>query len=307
MFDNELSDLRQAKKEVIMILHLSDIRKKYRTKTALNDINLELSYGIHGLLGPNGAGKSTLMKIIVDLIKPTEGKVTIDGISIHKKGRDYRNIIGYLPQNPGFSNNFSGYEIMRYYAALKNVSAQREIIAQLLDFVNLSEDQNRKYGEYSGGMKRRLGIAVALLNNPQILILDEPTAGLDPKERIRFRNIISKISKNKIIIIATHIVSDIEDIADDVIFIKNGEIMLFSTTSDAVKSIKEKVWNINISESEIDKIEEQYPNSIVEKNAQGLSLHIVCDEKPFDEAYNVPPTLEDLYMYYFNETQDAGE
>ena len=206
-------------------LTFNNVTKKYKDITALDDFTATLEPGIYGLLGPNGAGKSTLMKCIADIIRPTSGSILYNGKDIYAQGAKFRNIISFMPQDLGFYPSFDAMEILHYFALLKNVKLDKEQINQTLDNVNLSEYKKKKVGGFSGGMKRRLGIAITLLNDPEILILDEPTAGLDPEERVRFKQLLADMSKDRIIILATHIVSDIENLADNILFIKKGKLI----------------------------------------------------------------------------------
>ncbi len=284
-----------------MELSLNNISKKYKTKQALTDINITLHEGVYALLGPNGAGKSTLMNILVGLIPATAGEVLLDGKSTASLGADFRSLLGFLPQEPGFYPSFSGYDIMRYYADLKGVPDARLRINELLELVSLTPDKKRRVGQYSGGMKRRLGIAVALLNSPKILVMDEPSAGLDPEERIRLRNIISDIGLDRIVILATHIVSDVESIADECLLLKDGRLIA-SGTPDALKAkIAGKVWDVPCGQDEARRYMTDRPCANITKSDGGTFLHIVSDERPADSAVSVAPGLEDVYVYYFNE------
>lgn len=290
-----------------MKLEFNQISKKYKTKDALDDITITLDNGIHAILGPNGAGKSTLMNILAGLIMQTNGNILLDGVETLKMGEKFRDILGYLPQNTGFYPSFTGYQLMKYFAELKGIKNPKNRIEDLLQFVNMMSDCQRKYGEYSGGMKRRLGIAISLLNDPKLLILDEPTAGLDPKERMRFRNILSHIGRNKIIIIATHIVSDVETVADNIILLKSGRIVHSGSTADVKNSINGKVWDKAIIKDEAEQYVLMHSNANLIKQGEDVILHIVGSEKPFEDACVALPTLEDVYMYYFDESSADGD
>ena len=215
-----------------MELIVDRLTKQYQNKIAVDRINLKLNYGIYGLLGENGAGKTTFIRMLCGILKPTNGTVTFDGMDVSSE--EYRAILGYLPQEFGYYPDFTGMDFLLYMSSLKGLTkttAKRKAI-KLFELVNLSDCAKKKIKTYSGGMKQRLGIAQALLNDPKVIILDEPTAGLDPKERVRFRNLIKELGKDSIILLSTHIVSDIENIADDVIMMKDGQIIFEGATSD---------------------------------------------------------------------------
>lgn len=283
-----------------MILELSDISKRYGKKEALRNVNARLETGIYGLLGPNGAGKSTLMNIVTGLLKQNSGTVSYEGRNIESLGKDYRKILGYLPQDPGLYPFYTGRQLLSYFAKLKDIKSPESRINELLELVHLSDDADRKVGEYSGGMKKRIGIATALLNKPSLLVMDEPTAGLDPKERIRFRSIISKIKYESIIIISTHIVSDVEHIADNIILMDEGEIIISDKCANLLDSIKDKVWYAETENSRVLEYTEKYKIvNAVNTDISHTGLKIISDEKPVDNAKPVYPELEDVYMYYF--------
>jgi ABC-2 type transport system ATP-binding protein len=288
-----------------MELRFNNLTKKFNNKIAVNEINLTLETGVYGLLGSNGSGKTTLMRMVCGILDSTSGDVLLDGCSISYLGEGYRKLIGYLPQDFGYYPDFTAKEFMHYIAALKGINKQKAKVKtnELLKLVNLSEVANKKIRTFSGGMKQRLGIAQAVLNDPKILILDEPTAGLDPKERIRFRNLISNFSKDKIVILSTHIVSDIEYIADNILMMKNGEIIINSSNKDVNNVISEKVWKCVVPKEKVDMISDKY--RVVNLNHDindGVILRIVSDTKPTEDAVNLEPTLEDLYLYYFEDS-----
>lgn len=285
-----------------MQLTLDRLTKQYGSKIALDRINAIFEPGIYGLLGANGAGKTTMIRLICDILKPTSGEVTFNGTNIREMGENYRAVIGYLPQDFGYYPNFTAMSFLLYIASLKGLNARyaKEKSLELLETVNLSEVKDKKIKTFSGGMKQRLGIAQAFLNDPQILILDEPTAGLDPKERVKFRNLISSFAENKIVILSTHIVTDVEYIADEILMIKNGTLLKKGAENDIIEEIFGKVWECRVTRQEADSIENKFTvcNSKVEKGE--AILRIVSDKKPCNTAVLVSPCLEDLYLYYFH-------
>lgn len=288
-----------------MVLELTELSKKYGKKEVLHNVNLRLEKGIYGLLGPNGAGKSTMMNIITGLLKQSKGTVLYDGLDIKKQGAKYRAIIGYLPQDPGLYSFFSGRELLQYFAKLKAIPDTEERITELLELVNLTDDAYKKVGEYSGGMKRRIGIAVALLNRPKLLVMDEPTAGLDPKERIRFRSILSKIKHESIVIISTHIVSDIEHIADTIILMNKGEIIAKESSVALLESIKNKIWYVEVENREVRNLLDNFDVvNAINTDINHTGMRIIKDDCPIEGAKPVYPTLEDIYMYYFRGDED---
>ena len=285
-----------------MQLTLDRLTKQYGSKIALDRINAIFEPGIYGLLGANGAGKTTMMRLICDILKPTSGEVTFNGTNIREMGESYRAVIGYLPQDFGYYPNFTAMNFLLYMASLKGLNARyaKEKSLELLETLNLSEVKDKKIKTFSGGMKQRLGIAQAFLNDPQILILDEPTAGLDPKERVKFRNLISSFAENKIVILSTHIVTDIEYIADEILMIKNGALLKKGAENDIIQEISGKVWECRVSREEADHLEKRYTicNSKAENGT--TILRIVSDSKPCNAAALVSPCLEDLYLHYFH-------
>lgn len=286
-----------------MKLKIEGISKQYVHKEALKDFSSELSEGVYGLVGPNGSGKTTLLRIIADVLEPTEGKIMVDGQDKGKLDEKYRELLGYLPQDCGFYKNFTAYKFLMYIAALKGLDkglASKKSM-ELLGVVNLEDESNKKIATFSGGMKQRLGIAQALLNDPKILILDEPTSGLDPKERIRFRNLISQISGDRIIILSTHIVSDIEYIAKEVILLKEGQLIRKDKPEKLLKELEGKVWSVYIPESALIELERDHRIGNIVRRDNGVEIRIISDTKPFYNAVIQEPRLEDMYLYYFDE------
>ena len=286
-----------------MILSIQEVSKSYGKTKALNEFSAELTPGVYGFLGPNGAGKSTLMNIITDNLAADSGTITYNGKDTVKMGKDFRDIIGYMPQQQGMYDSFTGRRFLWYMASLKGIkkAVAKERIEKLLQIVNLKSAANRKIGGYSGGMKQRLLIAQALLNDPKILILDEPTAGLDPKERIRIRNFISEIAAGKIVILATHVVSDIEFIAKEVMIIKSGQLIQKDTIPNLLSLIQDKVYEVYVPENELSNIQKEYKVSNIIQDQYGVCARIVSDTKPDgDKCKIVAPHLEDLYIYLFD-------
>lgn len=290
-----------------MLLSIKNISKTYKhsNKKALKAFSTELTPGVYGLLGPNGAGKSTLMNIITDNIRADEGVITYDGENVLKLGKDFRNILGYMPQQQGMYEKFTAVDFLWYMAALKGMKKQvaKERIEEVLILVNLQQEATRKLGTYSGGMKQRILMAQAILNDPKVLILDEPTAGLDPKERIRVRNFISEIALNKIVILATHVVSDIECIAKENILIKKGELILQDSPQNILSAMKGKVWQIHIKSDELNQVQKKYiiSNLLGEENGK-MAVRVVCDQRPNEDLVtSVLPSLEDMYLYTFQD------
>ena len=286
-------------------LEIINLTKKYGNKTALNNFTYTFENGVYGLIGPNGAGKSTLMNILVDGISKTNGDVLYNGEKIEKLGKEYRNIIGYVPQQQGIYNNFSAEDFLNYMANLKGLN-KKDIsskIKEVLEFVDLYGVRKNKLGGFSGGMKQRILIAQALLNNPEILILDEPTAGLDPKERIRIRNLIARISMNKIVIISTHIVSDIESIANQVILIRDKHIYKMDSVANICNELSGKVFEMQVSDKEYEKMEEKYI-VLSARQEKGFMTIRVFDEADDgtdnDNKVSVSPNLEDVFLVNYN-------
>ncbi len=280
-----------------------NLTKRFGDFTAVDDMNIRITNGVYGLLGANGAGKTTLMRMICTLLTPTSGQILCDGKDIQKMEGEYRNLLGYLPQEFGFYPEFSVKDYLLYIASLKGIRpvVAKKRVKELLEQVGLSKAANKKMKKLSGGMKRRVGIAQAILNNPKILILDEPTAGLDPMERVRFRNMISELSKERIVILSTHIVSDVEYIANEIWLMKNGRLVQQGSLDVVLDSMPEKVWSFVTSQAEAEKYMKQYKVSNMKTDRDGVELRIISAQQPSASAEAVQPNLEDVFLYYFGE------
>ncbi|WP_438431478.1 ABC transporter ATP-binding protein [Gorillibacterium sp. sgz500922] len=286
-----------------MKVAFKEISKQYKGKFALQNFSAELENGVYGLLGTNGAGKTTLLNIFVGILKSDQGQVLIDGVDARSLGNQFLSHIGYLPQFPQFYKNFEVMDFLNYMCVLKEIPRQQgeKRAKELLETVNLSGAANKKIGALSGGMRQRVGIAQAMLGDPDILILDEPTAGLDPQERIRFRNLITKFSENRIVLLATHIVSDIEFIANQVILLKDGHLLKQGTPQALVDSMKGKVWHVAATDRMVDEKLQRLRISNMLREQDKILLRVIDDEKPDDQAESVPANLEDVFLYYIGE------
>ena len=289
-----------------MTLTITNISKSYGTNLALDSFTATLDAGIYALLGPNGSGKSTLMNILTDNLKADSGEIQYNGENILDMGIRFREKLGFMPQYPGLYPNFTVERFMWYMAALKGLSKEESMrqIPEILTAVELDDVPKRKIGALSGGMKQRLTLAQAVLGDPEILILDEPTAGLDPKQRIAIRNYISKIAFNKIVLIATHVVSDIEFIAKDIIMLKKGVILDNASPHELIKKIEGQVWFVPCTESDVQVMQDNFHVTNIARDEQTgeVLLRVLANVKPTDQAKIITPTLEDYYLNVFGKT-----
>jgi len=284
-----------------MVMNIQNVSKQYNNKNwGLRDFTLELGPGVLGLLGPNGAGKSTLMRILATITKATSGTVTWNGKDIAKSPDELRGVLGYLPQDFGVYPNLSAVEFLEYMAAIKGLDSKtaNRRIDELLQVVNLVDAAKRPLGGYSGGMKQRVGIAQALLNDPQLLIVDEPTVGLDPEERVRFRNLLSDLSGERIVILSTHIVSDVEATATHIALVHKGRLLRTAAPENLLKELESKVWEWTVSSDELVTLKQKHIVSGTIRRSDGVQARVVSESKPEAEAHNVSANLEDAYLYF---------
>ena len=292
-----------------MELTIDRLSKQFGSKIAVDRVSATLGPGVYGLLGANGAGKTTLMRMVCDVLRPTSGEIRFDGRDVRALGDGYRACLGYLPQDFGYYPDFTALDFMLYLAALKGIDrrAARRRSLELLETVGLADVARAKVRTFSGGMKQRLGIAQAVLNDPAVLVLDEPTAGLDPKERVRFRNLIASFAQDKIVVLSTHIVSDVEYIADEILVMRAGSFVMRGAPGEVVAQVAGKVWECHVDARQADQLAAASCVSNVHYAADGHAVvRVVADERPAPGAHPLEPTLEDLYLYVFrNEEQGA--
>lgn len=294
-----------------MELKITHLTKEFQDVKAVNNVSYAMGCGVYGLLGVNGAGKTTLMRMLTTLIRPTSGSITWDGRDIFSIDGEYRRLLGYLPQEFGYYPDFSVQDYLMYIASIKGLrpGVAKQRVKVLLKQVGLVKARNKKMKTLSGGMKRRAGIAQAMLNDPKILILDEPTSGLDPNERIRFRNLISELSEDRIVLLSTHIVSDIEYIAGEILLMKNGEIAISGTSQELIASMPQKVWRCVVPKEKIELCLKSFKVSNVKTVPGGAELRILSPTPPTANAVQETATLEDVFLHYFGERagEDDGE
>lgn len=290
-----------------MELTISDLTKDFGSFRAVDQVTFTMHSGVYGLLGVNGAGKTTLMRMLTTLIHPTGGEIRWEGQDVFRMDSAYRKLLGYLPQDFGYYPDFSIYDYLMYIASIKGIrpAAAKQRALRLLKQVGLSQAGHKKMKTLSGGMKRRVGIAQAMLNDPKILILDEPTAGLDPNERIRFRNLISELSEDRIVLLSTHIVSDIEYIASEILLMKDGRITLSGTAEEVIASMPERVWLFSVPREQVDRYLAAYRVSNLKTTPAGATLRVLSAECPAIGAVETAATLEDVFLHYFGES--AGD
>lgn len=284
-------------------LKLDRVTKRFGAKIAVDEMDFTLTSGVYGLLGENGAGKTTLMRMMCALLAPDSGEISFCGEEIRRMGAGFRRILGYLPQEFGYYPDFTAERYLKYLAQLKALPPQiiPEKLDEIWELTGLKDARGQKLKGFSGGMLRRLGIGQALLNDPLVLILDEPTSGLDPKERIRFRNIISSLGKDRIVLLSTHIVQDVEFIADEILFMKGGRLTEAGTRQALAQKVRGQVWECLVDEAWADRLNARFLVSNLKYENGQVRLRIVSEEKPVPDAKACEPNLEDVYLYYAGE------
>ncbi len=284
-----------------MELAIDRLTKNYGRKIAVDRVSAALTPGVYGLLGANGAGKTTLMRMLCAILEPTSGEVRLDGRDVAAMGPAYRDVLGYLPQDFGYYPTYTAAEFLAYIAALKGIprAAAGKKVRELLGMLELTDLADRKIKTFSGGMKQRVGIAQALLNDPQVLILDEPTSGLDPRERVRLRNLLSEYAGNKIVILSTHIVSDVEAIADHVFIMNAGRFIAHGTVQELAQQVKGKVWELTVPREKARLWQEDFTVASYRHEGENVVLRIISEEEPDPAAMACEPVLDDAYLYHF--------
>ncbi|HSL44072.1 MAG TPA: ABC transporter ATP-binding protein [Anaerolineales bacterium] len=284
-----------------MQLIVNSLGKQYKSDFwGLKDFSLDIRPGILGLLGPNGAGKSTFMRMLATITKPTTGTICWNDTDVVKSPDVLREVLGYLPQDFGVYPNLNAVEFLEYMAAIKGLNAvsSKRRIDELLQVTNLVEAAKRPLGGYSGGMKQRVGIAQALLNDPQLLIVDEPTVGLDPEERVRFRNLLSDLSRERIVILSTHIVSDVESTATQIALVNKGQLLRTAAPEDLLKELENKVWEWIVRSEDLPTLKQKHIISGTIRRSDGVQVRVVSADKPDSDSHNISPNLEDAYLFF---------
>lgn len=289
-------------------IQINNLSKDFGKKKAINDVSLTIESGMFGLLGPNGAGKTTLMRIITSLVKPSDGEVLVCGVST-KENSKIRSMVGYLPQDFSMYGNMTAYEALDYLATLSGMSSaeRKKLVPETLEKVNLLKDKKIKVKAMSGGMKRRLGIAQAIIHNPKILVVDEPTAGLDPEERVRFRNLLCEFAQERIVILSTHIVGDIEATCENIAIMDKGKLFYVGTVSEILDELSEKLYSVNISVDEVEAVKKKYLITSMKMCGKEMNVRIVSEDKPFPNAKKCVPDVEDAYLYKMNNAERGEE
>lgn len=290
-----------------MLLQTNRLTRRFKEKTAVDDFTANFAPGVYGLLGPNGAGKTTLIRMLAGILQPSGGQVLLDETPMQALGENYRARLGYLPQHFGYYPSFTALDFLLYMGAVKGLPKPytRLESTDLLDKVGLTAEANKKIKTFSGGMRQRLGIAQAMLGRPDILLLDEPTAGLDPKERIRFRNMITDYAKERIVLLSTHIVSDVESAANSVLVLKKGRLLHQGAPADILQAVEGRVWECTLPLREAEELSLRMPTTSFRHEGTNVFLRVVSSVPPCAGARPISPSLEDLYLYYFADEEDA--